>query len=136
MAHIHLQSDRETVQAFICVYGTFTLCVCIRARLCVCLCHVFECQYVVASVVCLCLNQPVNTHVEYLSFLPWECVTICVKLKAPAVGKCLAVVQVVSCLLHTLDTQLSNRQTHTEPCSYPGSRVLLPSVCTPIFPKS
>lgn len=39
-----------------------------------------------ARVACLCLNQPVNTHVESQLFLPWECVTIYVELKALAVG--------------------------------------------------
>ncbi len=38
------------------------------AHLCVCLSHVLECKRVVAHVVCLCLNQPVNTHVGFLSF--------------------------------------------------------------------
>lgn len=77
-ACVHLQSDRETARVlFVCAVYT---------RMCVCLYHVLECKRVVAHVVCLCLNQPVNTHVGCLSFLPWECVTIYVKLKALAVG--------------------------------------------------
>lgn len=74
---VHLQSDGETVRLLACTAYT---------HLCVCLCHVLECKRVVAHVVCLCLNQRVNTHVGCLSFLPWECVTIYVKLKALAVG--------------------------------------------------
>lgn len=53
-----------------------------------CLCHVLECKRVFTDVVCLCLNQPENSHVgmPVVLFLQWECVTIYVKLKALAVG--------------------------------------------------
>lgn len=64
--------------AFVCMPSYACLRVCLR--------HVLECKCVVANVVCLCLNRPVNTHVECQLFLQWECVTIYVKLKALAVG--------------------------------------------------
>lgn len=82
--HVHLQSDGEAAQPFIRCARCIRICV--YACLCVCLRHVLECKCVVANVLCLCLDRPVNTHVECQLFLQWECVTIYVKLKALAVG--------------------------------------------------
>lgn len=77
----HLQSDGETVQEIICVYGTYTFA-------CVPVVHLGILSHMLCvDVVYQSLNKPVKTHVGMpVVFAMGVFVTIYVELKALAVG--------------------------------------------------